>query len=55
VPRLDLDPGAASLAFLRLAGDPVRWQLLRELARSDRQVHELTGLLGRPQNLVSWA
>lgn len=32
----------------------MRWQLLRELGRSDRQVHELTGLLGRPQNLVSY-
>ena len=43
-----------SLEFLRLAGDPVRWQLLTELARSDRHVQELTGLLGRPQNLVSY-
>jgi ArsR family transcriptional regulator, arsenate/arsenite/antimonite-responsive transcriptional repressor / arsenate reductase (thioredoxin) len=32
----------------------VRWQLLRELARSDRQVHELTGLLARPQSLISY-
>ncbi len=44
----------ASLEFLRLAGDPVRWQLLRELARSDRRVQELTGLTGRPQNVVSY-
>lgn len=43
-----------SLAFLRLAGDPVRWQLLRELARSDRRVQELTGLAGRPQNVISY-
>ena len=28
--------------FLQLAGHPVRWRLLRELARSDRQVRELT-------------
>ena len=48
------DPAAASLAFLRLVGEPVRWQLLRELARSDRHVQELTGLVGRPQNLVSY-
>ena len=48
------DPAAASLAFLRLVGEPVRWQLLRELARSDRHVQELTGLTGRPQNLVSY-
>ena len=40
--------------FLRLAGDPVRWRLLSELARSDRQVRELTALLGQPQSLVSY-
>jgi protein-tyrosine-phosphatase len=32
----------------------LRWRLLRELARSDRIVHELTGLVGEPQNLVSY-
>jgi protein-tyrosine-phosphatase/DNA-binding transcriptional ArsR family regulator len=40
--------------FLRLAGHPLRWQLLGELAGSDRQVHELTARLGQPQNLVSY-
>jgi protein-tyrosine-phosphatase/DNA-binding transcriptional ArsR family regulator len=40
--------------FLRLAGHPLRWRLLRELASSDRQVHELTALLRQPQNLVSY-
>jgi ArsR family transcriptional regulator, arsenate/arsenite/antimonite-responsive transcriptional repressor / arsenate reductase (thioredoxin) len=40
--------------FLRLAGHPLRWQLLTELARTDRQVRELTGLLGQPQSLVSY-
>ena len=40
--------------FLRLAGHPLRWRLLCELARSDRMVHELTGLVGQPQNLVSY-
>ncbi len=54
VAGLATDPAGASLEFLRLAGDPVRWQLLRELARSDRHVRELTALLGRPQNLVSY-
>jgi hypothetical protein len=29
--------------FLRLAGHPLRWRLLTELARTDRQVRELTG------------
>jgi ArsR family transcriptional regulator, arsenate/arsenite/antimonite-responsive transcriptional repressor / arsenate reductase (thioredoxin) len=41
-------------AFLRAAGHPLRWQLLAELALSDRQVRELTHLTGRPQNLVSY-
>jgi protein-tyrosine-phosphatase/DNA-binding transcriptional ArsR family regulator len=54
MPRRKADPADASLAFLRLAGEPVRWQLLRELARSDRHVRELTDLVGRPQNLVSY-
>ena|SRR5947208_13233339 len=40
--------------FLRLAAHPVRWQMLRELAQSDRRVGELCDLLGRPQNLVSY-
>ena len=40
--------------FLRLAAHPLRWELLSALARSDRQVHELTALPGRPQNLVSY-
>ncbi len=48
------DPADASLEFLRLTGEPVRWHLLQELARSDRHVRELTGLVGRPQNLVSY-
>ena len=46
--------GGAPPAFLRLAGHPLRWELLNELARSDRQVRELTSLLGQPQNLVSY-
>src|SRR5215218_2413843 len=40
--------------FLRLAGDPLRWRLLRELARSDLRVGELCELAGRRQNLVSY-
>ena len=47
-------PVTGSQEFLRLAGDPLRWRLLTELARSDRHVRELTGLLDRPQNLVSY-
>ncbi|MEQ8268052.1 MAG: helix-turn-helix domain-containing protein [Parvibaculum sp.] len=40
--------------FLQLAGHPLRWRLLAELARSDRIVLELTELVGEPQNLVSY-
>jgi protein-tyrosine-phosphatase len=40
--------------FLRLAGHPLRWRLLRELARSDRRVGELCALAGRRQSLVSY-
>src|SRR5690349_1118098 len=40
--------------FLQLAGHPLRWRLLEELARSDRKANELTGLVGEPQNLVSY-
>jgi protein-tyrosine-phosphatase/DNA-binding transcriptional ArsR family regulator len=48
--RADLAP----TEFLQLAGHPLRWRLLAELGRSDRRVHELTGLVGEPQNLVSY-
>jgi protein-tyrosine-phosphatase len=40
--------------FLAAAGHPIRWRLLSELALSDLAVHELTALLGQPQNLVSY-
>jgi protein-tyrosine-phosphatase/DNA-binding transcriptional ArsR family regulator len=40
--------------FLRLAGHPLRWRLLAELAGSDRQVRELTALVGQRQSLVSY-
>jgi len=46
--------GLAPAEFLQLAGHPLRWQLLDELSRSDRAVHELTGLVGEAQNLVSY-
>jgi protein-tyrosine-phosphatase/DNA-binding transcriptional ArsR family regulator len=48
------DAQAAASGFLRLAGHPLRWQLLRELARSDRQVRELTALVGQRQSLTSY-
>jgi len=49
-----VSPDVAPPEFLQLAGHPLRWRLLGELARSDRTVNELTGLVGEPQNLVSY-
>jgi protein-tyrosine-phosphatase/DNA-binding transcriptional ArsR family regulator len=46
------DPSPPS--FLLLAGHPLRWRLLNELAHSDRRVRELTDVLGRRQSLVSY-
>jgi ArsR family transcriptional regulator, arsenate/arsenite/antimonite-responsive transcriptional repressor / arsenate reductase (thioredoxin) len=40
--------------ILGLLSDPLRWQLVGELGRSDRRVGELVHLLGKPQNLVSY-
>ena len=39
---------------VRLLADPVRWQLMRELAAGDQRVRELTEAVGQPQNLVSY-
>ena len=50
LPAADVSPPEV----LRLAGHPLRWRLLTELARSDRHVRELTALLGKPQSLVSY-
>lgn len=47
-------PDLSHVEFLQLIADPLRWQLVRELARSDRRVHELTALAGKPQNVVSY-
>jgi protein-tyrosine-phosphatase/DNA-binding transcriptional ArsR family regulator len=48
------DVQSAPPDVLRLTGHPVRWQLLRELARSDRQVRELTARIGQRQSLTSY-
>src|SRR5690349_15299658 len=45
---------AAPPPFLRLAGHPLRWRLLSELAHSDRRVGELCELAGHRQSLVSY-
>jgi protein-tyrosine-phosphatase len=47
-------PDLAPPSFLQLAGHPLRWRLLGELALSDRIVQELTERVGEPQNLVSY-
>lgn len=47
-----LDPAVP--AFVRLAGHPLRWRLLTELAHSDLRVRELVALIDEPQNLVSY-
>jgi protein-tyrosine-phosphatase len=50
-----LRPGATQPPrFFELVGHPLRWQLLRELVRSDRRVRELVDLVDRPQSLVSY-
>jgi protein-tyrosine-phosphatase len=41
-------------AILGLLSDPLRWQLVVELGRSDRRVGELVELLSKPQNLISY-
>lgn len=40
--------------ILGLLADPLRWQLVGELGRSDRRVGELVTITGKPQNLVSY-
>ena len=40
--------------FLAVAGHPLRWRLLRELAESDLRVSELTTRVGERQSLVSY-
>ncbi len=40
--------------LLDLAGQPIRWAILRELAHSDLRVRELTAALDERQSLVSY-
>src|SRR5690348_2798972 len=47
-------PAVAPPPFVQLAGHPLRWRLLGELARGDRRVRELVALVSEPQNLVSY-
>jgi protein-tyrosine-phosphatase/DNA-binding transcriptional ArsR family regulator len=39
---------------VRLLADPVRWQLMQELASGDQRVRELSAAAGQPQNTVSY-
>ncbi len=48
------DASSTLPVFVELAGNPVRWRILAELATSDRRVRELTTAIGVPQNLVSY-
>src|SRR5258708_33446002 len=55
--RVGAEPAGAQAqppGFLQLAGHPVRWRLLRELAWSDRLVQGMTGLVGEAQNAVAY-
>jgi ArsR family transcriptional regulator, arsenate/arsenite/antimonite-responsive transcriptional repressor / arsenate reductase (thioredoxin) len=54
VVALRADRDLSPPAFLQVAGHPLRWRLLQDLARSDRTVQELTSLVEQPQNLVSY-
>src|SRR5215467_2899098 len=54
VAMLITEPTVAPLEFLQLVAEPLRWQLLDELGRSDRRVGELCELVGKPQSLVSY-
>jgi ArsR family transcriptional regulator, arsenate/arsenite/antimonite-responsive transcriptional repressor / arsenate reductase (thioredoxin) len=40
--------------FLQLAGHPLRWRILLELAQSDRKAGELTARLRLPQSLCAY-
>jgi protein-tyrosine-phosphatase/DNA-binding transcriptional ArsR family regulator len=52
--RVNGRPESVPPGFLRLAGHPLRWRMLSQLARSDRQVRELTVLTGERQSLISY-
>ncbi|MBF6328071.1 ArsR family transcriptional regulator [Nocardia transvalensis] len=39
---------------MRMAGHPLRWALMTELAAGDRRVRELVDAVDEPQNLVSY-
>lgn len=40
--------------ILSILADPLRWELMAELGRSDRRVGELSAITGKAQNVVSY-
>src|SRR5689334_9204730 len=40
--------------LLKLLANDLRWAIVALLARGDRRVQEIIGLVGEPQNLVSY-
>lgn len=46
--------GSGVPPVLKMLSNRVRWQLVEALSRSDRRGQELIGLVGQPQNLVSY-
>jgi protein-tyrosine-phosphatase/DNA-binding transcriptional ArsR family regulator len=54
VPSAGYEPSSSPPGVFRLTAHPVRWRVLCELGRSDRQVRELTALVGEQQSLVSY-
>lgn len=54
VPKAQTDDTGKPPSLFELAGHPLRWRLLSELARSDRRVGELCALVDEPQSLVSY-
>jgi ArsR family transcriptional regulator, arsenate/arsenite/antimonite-responsive transcriptional repressor / arsenate reductase (thioredoxin) len=54
VPNVAPSNGVPVPLLMRMAGHPLRWALMTELASSDRRVRELVAAVGEPQNLVSY-
>lgn len=52
--RASLRAGGTPPELFALAGHPLRWRLLSQLAESDHRVRELSGALGERQSLVSY-
>jgi ArsR family transcriptional regulator, arsenate/arsenite/antimonite-responsive transcriptional repressor / arsenate reductase (thioredoxin) len=50
----NVDPREPAPVVFRVAGHPLRWRLLSELARSDRRVRDLIASLGEQQPLISY-